>query len=105
LEEIGMRITRLLVIALVLLPLPALAGDLPAAADNSAPALGSPLFPADTAPLACSKKSAVASAQSLLMPAPQQAAACFCQMPFNYCRVNYGAQYYCNTDPCGCEHI
>lgn len=39
-----------------------------------------------------------------VVPAPSQMA-CFCVEDRGYCRRNYGNLYYCNPDPCQCEHI
>jgi hypothetical protein len=37
--------------------------------------------------------------------APVAAATCFCVVDRGYCRRNYGTTYFCNPDPCQCEHI
>jgi hypothetical protein len=36
---------------------------------------------------------------------PVLAATCFCVADRGYCRRNYGTTWYCNPDPCQCEHI
>jgi hypothetical protein len=36
---------------------------------------------------------------------PSNRMTCFCIEDRGYCRRWYGPQWYCNTEPCQCEHI
>jgi hypothetical protein len=101
-----MKIVRAFPLVLALLVLLLGGAASLSAAEGAAPAAapeGPSLFSDLSAPVCGGDLSASEQLGDPLNPVPTST--CFCVVDRGYCRRNYGSTWYCNPDPCQCEHI